>query len=354
MSWGKNIRLSVFGESHGEAIGVVMEGVKAGLKLDMGGIQSQMARRAPGKALGTKRSEADTVRILSGVYRGYTQGTPIAAVIENTDQRSGDYEKLANTPRPSHADFGAYVKYGGFADMRGGGHFSGRLTAPLVFAGAVAMQALAKKGITVAGRLYMAGGVYDGQMEHTAETAKILNLKDFPVLFNTSAENMKKAMEDAREAGDSIGGIAEVFAVGVPKGLGGPLFEGAEGIIASLLFSIPGVKGVEFGGGFSLSSMKGSEANDAFTAGPDGCAAQKTNNSGGILGGITAGNAIVARAAFKPTASIALEQDTVDLTENKPARIKITGRHDPCIALRGVFAAQSCLAIALLDLMTEA
>jgi chorismate synthase len=354
MSWGKNIRLSVFGESHGEAVGVVLEGIRPGLKIDMDEIAKQMKRRAPGKEFTTARNEADAVRVLSGIYGGYTEGTPIAAVIENTDQRSSDYGAFANTPRPSHADYAAFVKYGGYADMRGGGHFSGRLTAPLVFAGAVAMQALARQGIVVSARLYMAGGIFDGQMEHTAETARILNLKDFPALFNNSAVRMKEAMEQARQAGDSIGGIAEAFAVGVKKGLGGPLFESAEGVISSLMFAIPGVKGVEFGSEFAASAMKGSEANDPFAIGQDGEVSLKTNNSGGIQGGITVGSPIVVRVAFKPTASIALEQDTVDLKEKKPAKIQVGGRHDPCIALRGVFAAQSCLAIALLDLLSEA
>jgi len=351
MSWGRNIKISVFGESHGPAVGVVMEGIPAGLKLNLEEIQRQMARRAPGHALTTTRKEADTVKILSGVYNGCTQGTPIAAVIENTDQKSVDYESIKNTPRPSHADYSAYVKYGGFADMRGGGHFSGRLTAPLVFAGAVAMQALSRDGVTVAGRLYSAGGVCDAKMAHTEATARELNGKDFPVYDSQSGLKMQAAIAKDREAGDSIGGIAEVFATGVKKGLGGPLYEGAEGLIASLLFSIPGVKGVEFGDGFALASMRGSEANDAFLLAEDGGVALATNHNGGILGGITAGSPIVVRTAFKPTASIALEQDTVDLEKNEPAKIRIQGRHDPCIALRGVVAAQSCLALAILDLM---
>ena len=351
--WGNNIKISVFGESHGPAIGIVIEGIKSGMKIDIDDVNRKMQRRSPGGTYATPRKEADEVKILSGVYNGYTQGTPIAAVIENTNTKSSDYEALKNKPRPSHADYTAALKYGGFADMRGGGHFSGRLTAPLVFAGALCAQVLALEGVKVASRLYMAGGVYDAKMSYTIETADVLNQKNFPVYSDDAANGIKAAIEKARSEGDSIGGIAECFALGLKKGLGGPLFKGAEGKISSILFGIPGVKGVEFGGGFSLCAMRGSLANDAFILTDDGSIATKTNNSGGVLGGITTGMPLVVRAAFKPTPSVSLMQETVDLQEKAGATISIQGRHDPCIALRGVYAAEACLAIALLDLMME-
>lgn len=349
--WGEKIKLSVFGESHGPAVGLVLEGMKPGLKIDFEEISRRMKKRAPGGSLATPRKEADEVRILSGVYNGTTQGTPIAAMIENTNIQSSDYENIRNIPRPSHADYAAHLKYQGFADMRGGGHFSGRLTAPLVFAGALCMQALAQEGITLAGRLKMAGGAWDKDIDYSHETIKLLTLKDFPVMDEKSEEEIKAAIEKARAEGDSVGGIAEVFAVGMKKGLGGPLFEGAEGKIASILFGIPGVKGVEFGGGFALSSMRGSQANDALEAGINGGAVYQTNHSGGIQGGITTGEPLIARVAFKPTPSIAQEQDSVDLSSGENTKISIRGRHDPCIALRGVYAAEACMAVALLDLV---
>lgn len=352
--WGENLKIFVFGESHGPAVGIVVEGMKSGLKIDMDDVNRKMCKRSPGGAYATPRKEADAVKILSGIYNGYTQGTPIAAVIENTNTKSSDYETLKNKLRPSHADYAAAVKYGGFADMRGGGHFSGRLTAPLVFAGALCAQALAREGVQVAARLYMAGGVYDTDMPYSKETAERLYQKDFPVYSDEAAEGMKTAIEKARSEGDSIGGIAECFAIGLKNGLGGPLFEGVESRISSILFGIPGVKGMEFGGGFSLSAMCGSEANDTYMIADNGSIITKTNHSGGILGGITTGMPLVVRAAFKPTPSIALMQDTVDLQAKTNTKISIQGRHDPCIALRGVYAVEACVAIALMDLMMEA
>lgn len=238
------------------------------------------------------------------------------------------------------------------ADLRGGGHFSGRLTAPLVFAGALCNQALAQEGVRIGARLMMAGGEYDDDIAYSAQTAELLAGKDFPVYGEAAAQRMKAAISQAAAVDDSIGGIAEVFAVGVKKGLGGPLFDGAEGKIASLVFGVPGVKGVEFGAGFALAAMRGSEANDSFVIGADGVEL-KTNRSGGLQGGITVGASIVVRAAFRPTPSIAMEQDTVELETMEPAKVRVQGRHDPCVALRGVYAVEACLAVALLDLTME-
>jgi chorismate synthase len=352
--WGERIKLSVFGESHGPAVGVVIDGLKSGLMVDFEEIRRRMKKRAPGGDLATPRKEADEVKILSGMYNGCTQGTPIAAVIENTNVKSADYDNLRNIPRPSHADYAALLKYGGFADMRGGGHFSGRLTAPIVFAGALCMQALAKEGVTIGARLAMAGGVRDKEIDYGEETAKLLDERDFPVFDAQAARDMQAAIIKAKEEDDSIGGIVELFAAGMKQGLGGPLFEGAEGRLASSLFGIPAVKGVEFGGGFSLASMRGSQANDALETDAKGGVAFKTNNSGGIQGGITTGAPVIARVAFKPTPSIAKEQASVDLASGEDAKISIHGRHDPCVALRGVYAAQAAFAIALLDMIYAA
>lgn len=351
---GKRLRLSIFGESHGEAIGGVIEGLPAGEPLDLEKLLEEMKRRAPGRdPAATKRKEADLPRILSGYYQGRTTGTPLGFLIENTNTRSQDYSELQDLPRPSHADYTARIKYGGHADMRGGGHFSGRLTAPLVFAGAVAKQILFRRGVTVGGHILSAGTARDHAFDSCGVTAgQLLDLSrlQFPLLNPDAEEPMRRQIEAARMDLDSLGGVCEIAAVGLPAGLGGPLFDGVESALSVLLFGIPAVKGVEFGGGFEMSRLRGSEANDAFYI-EDGQIRTRTNFSGGIQGGITNGMPLICRVAFKPTPSIAKAQDTVNLSAQAPAGLQIKGRHDPFIALRGLVAAEAAVAFGLLDLM---
>ena len=328
-TYGKNIRVTIFGESHAAAIGVTIEGLPAGIAIDTEELQALLDRRAPGKdRFSTARKESDTPEFLCGVKDGKTCGTPVTAIIRNSDQHSFDYASIADTPRPGHADYTAEVKYGGFQDKAGGGHFSGRLTAPLCIAGGIALQILKKQGIEVAGRVTAIGGITE------------------------SEEAMLQAIEQSKAEGDSVGGIVECVATGVPAGLGDPMFDGMENRIASAVFGIPAVKGVEFGEGFSAAALKGSENNDAYEI-RDGRVFLKTNHCGGILGGITTGSPIVVRAAFKPTPSIAKEQDTVNLKTMENCKISVPGRHDPCIARRAVPAVEAAVALAILDALLE-
>lgn len=325
------IEYTIFGESHGKAIGVVLTGLKPGVQLDEQAIAQEMARRAPGNnATSTARKEADQVEILSGVFEGKTTGTPLCAVIYNTDTRSKDYSKLKEFPRPSHADYTASVRYGGFADYRGGGHFSGRLTAPLVFAGAVAKQILAQRGITITGKVSLLGGVADP----TPEQCEALILA-------------------AKADLDSVGGAISCCVDGLTAGFGAPdLGENAEGIFAKHLFAVPGVKGVEFGAGFAFASMRGSEANDPFYMDGD-TVKTRTNHAGGINGGITNGMPITFRVAMRPTPSIAKQQQTVSLTEKTDAELTIEGRHDPCIVLRALPVIEAAAALATCELLEK-
>jgi chorismate synthase len=323
-TFGKNVKVSVFGESHGEAIGAVIENLPAGEKIDGRELCAFMARRAPGAGLTTPRKEKDTPKFLSGVLSGKTTGAPLCVVIENTDTRSSDYEKTRTIPRPGHADFAAWVKYAGFADMRGGGHFSGRLTAPLCAVGGVALQILKRRGISIEARITEIGGVQ-----------------------NITEEETQKLIENL--GGDSVGGVIECQATGVPAGLGGGMF-GLESKLASALFGIPGVKGVEFGSGFGGSREKGSQNNDEFIV-KDGEIVTATNNHGGLLGGITTGMPVVFRIALKPTPSITLEQNSVDLNSRENVKLKIEGRHDPCIVIRAIPVAEAVCALVLLDEM---
>jgi len=348
-SYGKNVRVSIFGQSHSEAIGAVVDGLPSGEYIDMEAVQRFMARRAPGKnAYSTARREADAPRVLSGLVEGVTCGAPLCAMIENGDQRSKDYDRLKNMPRPSHADYTATIKYGGFADMRGGGHFSGRMTAPLCFAGAAAMQILARRGIQIGARIAEIAGVEDGD----AQDFLVARDKEFPVLDDAQGEKMRQAIAAARQEGDSVGGIVEVRAYGVPAGLGDPMFDGMENELAHWMFAIPAVRGVEFGAGFASARLRGSQHNDTFTM-KDGRVETRTNNHGGILGGITSGMPIVMRVAFKPTPSIVMEQDTVNLAEGCEAKLVIGGRHDPCIVPRAVPCVEAAMALAILDRMEE-
>lgn len=320
---------TIFGESHGPAIGVVLEGVPSGVEMDLDFIRAELQRRAPGKsALTTARKEADAPEILSGVFEGKTTGTPLCAVIRNTDTRSRDYAKLKNLPRPSHADYAGAVRYGGFNDYRGGGHFSGRLTAPLVFAGALAKLILREKGVSITSTLSILEGTPD-----------------------PSPEEIEEIILAARKAGDSVGGAISCTVSGIDAGFGAPDFGcNAEGIFAQHLFAVPAVKGIAFGAGFGFSCMRGSEANDPFYM-EEGRVRTRTNASGGINGGITNGMPIVFEVAIRPTPSIAMEQDTVDLAEKKNAKLVVEGRHDPCIVQRALPVVEAAAALASCELM---
>lgn len=356
-TWGTNVRISIFGESHGEAIGVVLDGIQPGLKLDMSEILFHMNRRRPGQNIySTPRKEADLPQILSGIYRGYTTGAPLCAVIKNTNTRSQDYEKLKHVFRPGHSDYTAYMKYKGFNDPRGGGHFSGRLTAPLVFAGSVCRQALKQKGITVGGHLLSVAKIKDTPLDPvntTEDTFSLIWNRDFPVLDEKKGQLMKQEIDKARMALDSVGGVVEVMALGVPVGIGNPIFHTIEGNLAGILFSVPAVKGVEFGSGFAGAEKTGYENNDAFYFDGD-MVKTKTNHHGGILGGISSGMPLVCRVAFKPTASISKPQQTVDIEKREMVTLETGGRHDPCIAQRGVVVIESAVCIGLLDMILEA
>ena len=343
-TYGENLKLTIFGQSHSPAIGVTIEGIPAGEKVDLDELQQFLNRRAPGKnAWSTPRKEADAPEILSGLVNGHTCGAPLTAIIRNTNTRSQDYENLALTPRPGHADYTAEVKYGGYQDRAGGGHFSGRLTAPLCIAGGICLQLLAREGIAVVSRIASIADICD-EGELTSSTAE----KDFPVVSDACGEKMRAAIAQAREEGDSVGGVVECAVFGAPAGLGDPMFGGMENRIAAAIFGIPAVKGVEFGAGFGASKLRGSENNDAFSV-ENGRIVTETNRCGGILGGITDGMPIVLRAAFKPTPSIARTQQSVNLQSVTREELAITGRHDPCIVPRAVPCVEAAVAVAVYD-----
>lgn len=356
-SWGERVKVSIFGGSHTEAIGANIEGLPAGEAVDWAGILEQMARRAPGQdPTATTRKEADEPKVLCGLLDGVTTGAPLCAVIENTNQRSKDYSQLKVLPRPGHADYTAYVKYGGCNDVRGGGHFSGRLTAPLVFAGAVARQILERRGILVGSHVAAVHGVEDRELDPVnpgTELLRRLSGEYFPVIDPQAREDMRQEIERARMAQDSVGGVIECAAVGLPVGLGGPLFGGVEGKLSSILFGIPAVKGVEFGAGFGSAGLLGSENNDPFYYDECGRVRTHANRAGGILGGITSGMPLMFRVAVKPTPSISQEQDTVDLVHGTNAKLRITGRHDPCIVPRAAPVVEAAACIGILELLSE-
>ena len=346
---------TIFGESHGPAIGVTLSGVPAGLPLNMEALEFDMARRATGKnRLSTPRKEADQVEILSGVFEGLTTGTPLTMIIRNTDQHSKDYSQLRLTPRPSHGDYAGSVRYSGCNDYRGGGHFSGRLTAPLVAAGAIAKQLLAREGIFVGAHIASIAGIQDGVLDPVHDPREVLTQvahKDFPVLDDTAGEQMQQAILAAREAGDSVGGVIRCVVSGLRPGLGAPdLDENVEGIFARHLFAVPAVKGLEFGAGFALANMYGSLANDPFCMDGD-TIRTRTNHAGGINGGITNGMPVVFTVAIRPTPSISMEQDTVNLTTRQNAKLSIHGRHDPCIVHRAVPVIEAAAALATCQLL---
>lgn len=353
---GNKLRVTVFGQSHGPAIGCTVDGLPAGFRPDMEQLSAFMARRAPGKSpLSTTRQETDQVEILSGMADGVLCGAPLTAVIANRDHRSGDYDALRNTPRPSHADFTARMKYGESCDLRGGGQFSGRLTAPLCFAGGLALQILEQQGIFVAAHIAQIGTIYDAHPEFAAideSTLTQLTQKPFPVFADSVAPLMQDIIEQARSDGDSVGGMIRCFAAGLPTGLGEPMFGGVENRLAAALFGIPAVRGVSFGAGFDAAAMRGSEHNDPFAV-DNGRIVTRTNHAGGVLGGITTGMPLVVNAAIKPTPSIAKEQDTVDLATMRNTTICVAGRHDPCIVPRAVPVVEAVTALTLLDMLME-
>jgi len=354
--FGNKLTVSVFGESHGSGIGCVVNGLPAGEEIDFEKLSAFMERRRGGKGkISTARSEADAPEFISGVTNGKTNGFPLCAVIKNQDTRSKDYEALLKTPRPGHADYTAYVKWDGMADMRGGGHFSGRLTAPLCAAGGIAKQILERKGIFVGAHVSEIAGVKDESFPlfPTKELFDEISKKKIPVINDEAGEKMAEEIEKARTECDSVGGIAEVSITGLPAGLGNPMFDGIENRLARAFFGIPAVKGVEFGSGFASARMKGSENNDAMFVGEDGNASFHSNNAGGILGGITNAMPVTARLAFKPTPSISKAQNTIDLVNNEDTRLEIVGRHDPCVVIRAVPAIEAVAALCALDLVLE-
>lgn len=354
--FGHILRVGVFGQSHGKAIGVTIHGLPAGEPIDFEELQQFLDRRKPGGrgGLTTARKETDVPEFLSGLESGVTCGFPLCAVIPNSDQHSKDYSELSDKPRPAHADYTAAVKWGGHADMRGGGHFSGRLTAPLCVAGGIAKQILARRGIHVGAHLSSVGPYEDQRfpLHPTKDLFDAIAAKDFPVMDEEAGARMRRAILEAKEALDSIGGTIECAAIGVPPGLGEPMFDGVENRLAAAIFGIPGLKGIEFGSGFAGSAMRGSENNDPFEM-DGGTVTARTNNAGGALGGITSGMPIVFRAAMKPTPSIARSQDTVSLSARENTKLQIHGRHDPCIAQRAVPVVEAVTAIVLLDMLME-
>ncbi len=345
-SYGENLKLTIFGQSHSPAIGMTLEGIPAGNHIDMDALRKFMTRRAPGNASwSTPRKEADLPEFLGGLVDDTTCGAPLAAIIRNTNTRSSDYEELKRIPRLGHADLTAQIKYGGFQDVSGGGHFSGRLTAPLCIAGGICRQLLAKEGISVMARVLSVGDICD-----EGELLASLDDKLFPVVSDERGEKMKELIDTVRAEKDSIGGVIECVVTGLPAGIGDPMFDGMENRIAGIVFGIPAVKGIEFGAGFEAAKKRGSSNNDPYTV-SGGKITARTNNAGGILGGITNGMPIVFRAAFKPTPSIALEQKSVDMKAGKEEILEIKGRHDPCIVVRAVPVVEAAASIACYDAM---
>ena len=354
-SWGQHLKLSIFGQSHGEAIGITIDGLPAGMTIDMERLLSEMARRAPGQSLlTTARKEADAPEFLSGVLNGRTTGQPICAVIRNTSQRSRDYGDGVDLVRPGHADYTGHVRYFGFEDWRGGGSFSGRLTAPIVLAGALCSQCLEAQGVRIACHVQQLGSVRDASFLDSDPGADYSYMKQMhlPVLTQGLDQQMEAEAMAARNDGDSIGGVLECMVTGLPAGLGAPFFDSVESQISHLLFSVPAVKGVEFGAGFGFAGMRGSQANDPFRM-EEGRVVTATNNAGGVNGGITNGMPVIFRCVIRPTPSIAQPQQTVSLRTGENAELSIHGRHDPCILPRAVPVVEAMAAIAVMDMWKE-
>lgn len=354
--WGSKIKLSIFGESHGNAIGITIDGLPAGFSIDMDKIMMEMARRAPGKSsLSTPRKESDIPEILSGYFEGKTTGTPLCAIIRNSNTKSKDYSKLKDVMRPGHADYTGAVRYKGFNDYRGGGHFSGRITAPLVFAGAICKQILEVKGIIISAHINSIGKIKDCSFLESDISDELLNSfkeKELPLINTKLEDEMRQEILSARSSGDSIGGTIECAILGVSPGIGDPFFDSVESTLAHLMFSVPAVKGIEFGKGFDISKMRGSEANDEYYL-ENGNIKTKTNNNGGILGGITNGMPIIFNVAIKPTASIFKEQNAVNIVTMEETTLCIEGRHDPCIVQRALPVIEAVAAIGITELMNS-
>lgn len=352
--FGQQLRLALFGQSHGEAIGITMDGFPAGMTIDMERVAAEMQRRAPGRSsLTTPRKEADVPEILSGVMDGRTTGQPICAVIRNTNTRSADYGEGVDLLRPGHADYTGHVRYFGFEDWRGGGHFSGRLTAPIVFAGALCSQWLEQQGISIVSHIQQLGRVKDASlMDCENVDAAELKKMHLPVLRKGVDTEMEQEAMAALQAQDSVGGVIECRIDGLPAGLGAPFFDSVESVLSHLLFSVPAVKGVEFGEGFGFAALRGSQANDPFCM-EDGKVVTATNRSGGVQGGITNGMPVIFRCAVRATPSIAKTQQTVSLRAGENAEINIHGRHDPCILPRAVPVIEAMAAIGVMELWKE-
>ena len=347
-TFGNYISVTLFGESHGPEIGVVVDGLAAGIEVNEEFIAHKLARRRPSGDISTKRVENDEFRIVSGVFNGVTTGAPLCILIPNTNTQSKDYSSLAYLPRPGHADYTAQCKYHGCQDYRGGGHFSGRLTAPLVAAGAIAQMALEKKGIKIGTHISSMGDIEDRRFEDTENDIEILKSK--VTLDDDKWAQMQEYIRAAANEGDSVGGVLETVVSGMPKGVGEPWFDGVEGVIARAIYAIPAVKGVEFGAGFGFGKLRGSQANDAFGI-KDGEVITLTNHNGGINGGITNGMPIVFRTAVKPTPSIFKEQDSVNLRTMTEEKLSLKGRHDPAIIHRAAPVVDAMTALALLDML---
>ncbi len=350
--FGNKIRVSIFGQSHGEKIGCVLDGLPAGEAVDLVALRQFLSRRAPGQAGTTARRETDEPHIVSGLLNGFTCGAPLCVLMDNADARPADYDALKDTPRPGHADYPAHVKYRGFEDIRGGGHFSGRLTAPFCAAGGILMQLLERRGVFIGAHLLSAGGVRDRALDPLfTDRETLLSLRlGFPVLDKAREAQMRALLEETRLEGDSVGGVVECAAIGLPAGLGEPMFGGIENRVAQAVFAIPAVKGLEFGEGFAASVLKGSENNDGYTA-RDGRPSLLSNHAGGVLGGLSDGAPLLFRAAFKPTPSIRRPQPSVSLSRMEEKTISVQGRHDPCVALRAVPCVEAAVALALADFL---
>ena len=349
-TYGENLKLSIFGQSHGPAIGMTLDGIPAGLPVDAEKLQQFLNRRAPGQNdWSTPRKEEDAPEFLSGIVDGYTCGAPIAAIIRNTNTRSGDYSNLKDIPRPGHADYTAQVKYGGFQDAAGGGHFSGRLTAPLCIAGGLCKQWLEEMGIRIGAHIDFLGGITDSPFDPMDPEIRLVH-HAFPVLSHTASQAMRSRIEEIRKQGDSIGGEIECAVTGVPAGLGEPMFGGVESRIAQIVYGIPAVKSLEFGAGKQVSYSPGSKMNDFYIL-ENGTVRLASNHSGGILGGITNGMPVIFRVAIKPTPSITKPQQSVNLKTMEEVMLEIKGRHDPCIVPRAVPVVEAAAAIAIYDLI---
>ncbi len=352
-TFGSHVAITLFGESHGPYIGAVLDGLAPGIAVDEDVIRQQLSLRRPQDELSTPRQEQDDFRIVSGVFNGVTTGTALCILIPNSDTHSKDYSLTRSMARPGHADYTAYCKYHGFEDYRGGGHFSGRITAALVAAGAILRHALVQRGIYIGTHIAQCHNVIDREFSDYQADIDALNASVFPVLDAAAGESMKSVIRGARENSDSVGGVLQTAVIGVPAGVGEPWFDSVESQLSHALFSIPAVKGVEFGAGFDFAAMCGSVANDSFKMGDDGRITTVTNHNGGINGGITNGMPLLFRCAVKPTPSIAQAQNTVDFMAGQDAVLEIKGRHDPAIIHRARVVVDSITALVLADLLSQ-